>query len=40
MKDDSIYIEHILASINKIELYILGMDRKAFLKIPLCKMQL
>ncbi|MFN2379590.1 MAG: DUF86 domain-containing protein [Bacteroidales bacterium] len=30
MKDDRVYIEHIQASINKIALYILGMDRKAF----------
>lgn len=32
MKDDRVYIEHIQASINKIELYILGMDRIAFSK--------
>jgi uncharacterized protein with HEPN domain len=32
MKDDRVFIEHIQASINKIELYILGMDRIAFSK--------
>jgi uncharacterized protein with HEPN domain len=35
MKDDRVYIEHIQASISKIELYILVMDLKAFSKTTL-----
>jgi len=30
MKDDSIYIEHILQSIKRIESYIAGKDHKSF----------
>ena len=30
MKDDSIYIDHILNSINRILVYISGMDQEAF----------
>ena len=30
MKDDSIYIDHILSSINRILNYISGKDREAF----------
>ena len=32
MKDDRIYIEHILQSIERIESYIAGKDYKTFLK--------